>query len=225
VSGVIGDILPMAVGVAISPVPIIAVILMLFSARARSNGPAFLAGWVLGLTVVGIVVLALAGPAGAEDDAEPSTVASVVKLLLGLLLLLLAVRQWRSRPEPGQEAELPSWMRAVDSFAAGRAFGLGGLLSAVNPKNLALAIAAAATIAQAGLSGGGSATALAVFVVLGSASIAVPVVFYLLGGPGAKATLDGWKAWLGANNATVMTVVLAVLGTVLLGKGIAGLFA
>jgi hypothetical protein len=222
--GVIGDILPMALGVAISPVPIIAVILMLFSARARSNGPAFLAGWVLGLAVVGVVVLAIAGAAGAEDDAEPSTVASVVKLLLGLLLLLLAVRQWRSRPEPGQEAELPKWMRAVDSFTAGRAFGLGGL-SAVNPKNLALAIAAATTIAQAGLSGGASAAALAVFVVLASASIAVPVVFYLLGGSGAKATLDGWKAWLGANNPTVMTVLLAVLGTVLLGKGIGGLFA
>jgi Sap, sulfolipid-1-addressing protein len=224
-SGVVGDILPLALGVAISPVPIIAVILMLFSARARSNGPAFLAGWVLGLALVGIVVLALAGPAGAEDDAEPSTVASAVKLLLGLLLLLLAVRQWRGRPEPGKEAELPGWMRAIDSFTAGRALGLGGLLSAVNPKNLALTIAAAATIAQAGLSGGGSATALAAFVVLGSASIAVPVVFYLLGGSGAKATLDGWKAWLGANNAAVMTVLLVVLGTVLLGRGIAGLFA
>jgi threonine/homoserine/homoserine lactone efflux protein len=172
-----------------------------------------------------VIVLALAGAAGAEDDAKPSTLASVVKLLLGLLLLLLAVRQWRSRPAPGREAELPAWMRAVDSFTAGRAFGLGALLSAVNPKNLALAISAAATIAQAGLSGGGSAAALAVFVVLASASIAVPVVFYLVGGSGAKATLDGWKAWLGANNATVMTVLLAVLGTVLLGKGIGGLFA
>ena len=37
----IGDILPMAIGVAISSVPIIAVILMLFSAKAKSNGLAF----------------------------------------------------------------------------------------------------------------------------------------------------------------------------------------
>jgi hypothetical protein len=36
----IGDLLPSAVGVAISPVPIIAVILMLGTPRARSNGPA-----------------------------------------------------------------------------------------------------------------------------------------------------------------------------------------
>jgi hypothetical protein len=222
---VIGDILPTALGVAISPVPVIAVILMLFSARARSNGPAFLAGWLLGLTAVGILVLALAGAAGTQDDGGPSTTASVIKLVLGLLLLLLAVRQWRQRPAPGQQAAMPTWMAAIDSFTAGKALGLGSLLSAINPKNLALAVSAAVTIAQAGLSGGGEAAALAVFVVLASASIAVPVVFYLVGGSRAKTTLDGWKEWLGANNAAVMTVLLGVLGTVLLGKGIGGLFA
>ena len=56
----IGTILPQAIGVAISPVPIIAVILMLFSQRAKSNGPAFLLGWVLALVVVGSIVLVLA---------------------------------------------------------------------------------------------------------------------------------------------------------------------
>ncbi len=42
----IGDLLPAAIGVAISPVPIIAIILMLGTPKARSNGPAFAAGWV-----------------------------------------------------------------------------------------------------------------------------------------------------------------------------------
>ena len=36
--------LPAAVGVAISPIPIIAVVLMLVSTRGRSNGPAYLIG-------------------------------------------------------------------------------------------------------------------------------------------------------------------------------------
>jgi Sap, sulfolipid-1-addressing protein len=47
----LGSILPQAIGVAISPVPIIAVILMLFCQRTRSNGTAFLIGWVLALVV------------------------------------------------------------------------------------------------------------------------------------------------------------------------------
>ena len=46
----IGDLLPAAIGVAISPVPIIAIILMLGTPKARSNGPAFAAGWVIGLS-------------------------------------------------------------------------------------------------------------------------------------------------------------------------------
>ena len=72
---VIGDILPLAIGVAISPVPIIAVILMLFSARARTNGPAFLAGWIAGLAVVGAVVLALSDSGDLSGDSGPSTAA------------------------------------------------------------------------------------------------------------------------------------------------------
>jgi len=47
-----GEILTFAIGVAISPVPIIAVILMLFSSRAKVNGPMFLLGWVVALAVV-----------------------------------------------------------------------------------------------------------------------------------------------------------------------------
>src|SRR5438552_17203229 len=69
----IGTILPQAIGVAISPVPIIAVILMLFSQRARSNGPAFLVGLVLALAVVGSIVLALASLGKISAGGTPST--------------------------------------------------------------------------------------------------------------------------------------------------------
>ncbi len=48
----IGDLLPSAVGVALSPVPIIAVILMLGTPRARTTGSAFALGWVAGLVIV-----------------------------------------------------------------------------------------------------------------------------------------------------------------------------
>ncbi len=35
--------------------------------------------------------------------------------------------------------------------------------------------------------------------------------------------MDGWKTWLGANNATVMTVLLIVIGAKVLGQGPGGL--
>src|SRR5688572_29802130 len=94
----IGEILPLAIGVAISPVPIIAIVLMLGTPRARSNGLAFALGWVAGLTIVGGVLLVLASGNSQEDDGSPETWVSVVKLALGVLLILLAARTWRGRP-------------------------------------------------------------------------------------------------------------------------------
>ena len=57
----IGGTLPLAVGITLSPFPIIAVVLMLTTPRARRNGPAFVTGWLIGLAVVGAIVLAFAG--------------------------------------------------------------------------------------------------------------------------------------------------------------------
>jgi hypothetical protein len=215
---VIGDILGFAVGIAISPIPIIAVILVLFSPRARVNGPAFLLGWIVGISAVTVVVLVVARGAGASDDGSQDGVAWV-KVVLGLLLIGLAVRQWRSRPAPGTEVEMPKWMRAIDAFTPVKAAGAGVVLSAANPKNFVLATGGAATIAQSGLSGAKSAVVVIVFVLLSSITIGGAVVLYLVGGQHAQRLLNTWKVWLAQNNATVMSVLLLVIGVVMLGKG------
>jgi hypothetical protein len=219
----IGDILSQAVGVAISPIPIIAVILMLFSERARSNGLAFAAGWVGALTVVGSLVLLAANAGRLSGGGAPTTVAYILKTLFGLAFLWLAVRQWRGRPSDGEPPAMPKWMSAIDSFGAGKAFGIAALLAGVNPKNLGLTLAAALTIAQAGLGGSQQWVALAVFVVVGSVSVLAPVVYFVVAGESAARTLTAWKSWLTANNATVMAVLFLILGSKLLGDGIGGL--
>jgi len=110
----IGQALPLAVGVALSPVSIIAIVLMLMSQRGRLNGPGFVLGWLAGLAVLGAIVLTIAGPADASEHGKPATWVSVLKLVLGLLLVLLAVRQWRGRPQTGQEVEAPKWMGSIE---------------------------------------------------------------------------------------------------------------
>ncbi len=219
----IGEILPLAIGIAISPVPIIAVILMLITPKARSNGLAFLGGWLLGLAIVGTIVLIVANTAGVGTSSGPSKTVSVIKIVLGLLLLFAALRQWRGRPKPGEEAPMPKWMKALDRFTPVRSLAIGALLSGVNPKNLILNASAAATIAQAGLSGLSQAVVLIVLVVIGSLGIIAPVAVYFAMGDRAANVLNGWKTWLAANNATVMMVLLLVFGATLIGKGIGGL--
>jgi threonine/homoserine/homoserine lactone efflux protein len=220
---VVGAILPLALGIAISPIPIIAIILMLITPKARANGLAFLVGWMAGLTVVGGLALVVASAAGLSASSETSRTESVIKLLLGLLLLLIAVRQWRSKPKPGDTAALPKWMQALDTFTPIKSFGIAALLSGLNPKNLALNLAAMSIVATAGLPPSSQAAALLVVVIIASVGIIAPVVVYFAGGDKSAAVLGGWKAWLAENNTTVMAMLLLVLGVVLVGQGISGL--
>jgi hypothetical protein len=220
----IGDILGLAAGVAVSPLPIVAMILVLATPRGRVNGSLFGIGWLAGLSILGTVVLLLAGPADPSDDGTPAAWTGWLKLVLGVLALLLAARQWRGRPAEGAAPKMPRWMAGLDKLKPGGALGLGALLSGVNPKNAGLTIAAAATIAGAGLAGGEQAVTLAVFVVIGSAGVLAPLIVYLVAGERAARTLDSWKTWSGDHNAAIMAVLFLVFGFKLVGDGIAVLF-
>ena len=216
----IGEVLTFAIGVAISPVPIIAVIMMLFSLRARVNGPVFLAGWVLALAVVCTVAYVIADESDASTSSSASDAISWGKIVLGVLFLLLAARQWKSRPAPGTEPELPKWMKGIDSLAPAKALVFGLLLAGVNPKNLISTLGAATGLAQLGLSTADAVGSIVVFVIVGSLTIAVPVVYYLAGGEHAKTELDALKGWLAMHNDAVMAVLFLVFGVDLIAKGI-----
>ncbi|WP_173921803.1 GAP family protein [Agromyces sp. Marseille-P2726] len=216
---VIGDILPLALGVAISPIPIIAAILMLLSLRAKATSIGFMIGWLVGIVAAVVAFTLLASILPEQGDAS-KPVGGTLKILLGAGLLVLAARQWRSRPKPGEEPALPKWMAAVETMTAGRGFGLGFLLAAVNPKNLLLAASAGVVIGTGGLSVGETTLVVVVFTVIAGCSVAIPVAAYLLASKRMTAPLESLRGWLVHNNATVMAVLLLVIGVVVIGKGL-----
>jgi len=218
----IGDLLPIAVGIAISPFPIVAIVLMLVTPRGRVNGPAFLLGWALGLAAVGAVVLSLAGGGDASDDGAPATWVSVLKLVLGLLAVLVGVRQFSGRPRGDAEPAAPGWMRALDTFTPIKALGAGVALAAVNPKNLLLTLAGAAAIAQTGMDADEQAVAYAVFALVASLGVGIPVVLALVLGERSREPLDKVKTWLEANNAVITAVIFVLIGAKLVGDAISG---
>jgi threonine/homoserine/homoserine lactone efflux protein len=222
VRAAIGDVLPLAIAAAISPFPIIGVVLMLVTPRARINGPLFILGWAVGLAVVGTIGLSVAGAAGASDNGTSSTGADVFQIVMGSLLIVFAARQWRKRPKPDEEPTMPKWMNAVDDFSPARAAGAGFVLSAVNPKNLILTLAASTTIAATNLPGTDQVIAFVVYAAIATLGVAIPVAVYFTMGRRSEPLLDNMKAWLAYNNATIMAIIFLVIGAKVLGQGIAG---
>ncbi len=195
---------------------------MLVTPRGKVNGLAFVGGWIAGLVVIGVIVLGVAGGTTDSEDGQPANWVNILKLVLGVLLLMLALRQWEGRPKGDEEPSLPKWMSALDTFTPVKAAGMGVLLSALNPKNLLLSVAGAAAIAGAGVSAGEEAIAYAVFVIVGSVGVVAPVVITFALGDRAGAILDELKEWLARNNAVIMVVLLLVIGVKLIGDALTG---
>jgi len=217
---IIGEALPLALGIAISPIPIIAAILMLLSPKAKGTSVGFLAGWLIGI-IVAVVVFTLLSAIIPESDADDSKpIAGVIKIVLGAALLLLAVRQWRSRPIGSQEPDMPKWMSAIDTMTPGRGLVLGFLLSGLNPKNLLMGVAAGVAIGSASPSLAEATLVIVVFTIIAVSTVAIPVIAYLAASTRMSGPLEALRKWLVHNNATVMTVLLLVIGFVVIGKGI-----
>lgn len=167
-------------------------------------------------------MLAVAGPADASSHGKPATWVNVLKLVLGLLLLLVAVRQWHGRPRPGHEVEPPKWMGSIERFTPVKAVGAGAVLSGANPKNLLLAVGAAAAIAQTGIGSGDQAIAYVVFALIATVGVATPVVMFFALGDRSQRILAGLRDWMGQHNAVIMAVICLIIGAKLIGDAIGG---
>jgi threonine/homoserine/homoserine lactone efflux protein len=223
--GAIGQSLPMAIGIALSPFPIIAVVLILATPKARSNGPAFIIGWLLGLEAIGVIMLVFVGPSETGSEGQQAAWVDWLKLMLGVLLLPVAVQALRRRTRGGEEAPMPKWMGAVDHFTPLTSTGAGAVLAAANPKNLILAVGGAAAIAQTGIAGGQQALAYAIFTLIATIGVGAPVVIYFALGTRSREVLDKLKGWMGRNNAVIMAVLCLVIGVKLIGDAISGFSA
>ncbi|GAB2536496.1 GAP family protein [Nocardia heshunensis] len=220
-----GQILSHAVGVAISPLALIAIILILASPRGRTNALAFVAGWVATVTVVLLAVVTLGEAAGAHQrDGGPATWVSWFRLVFGLLLLLMALRQLKIHNAWESGGELPPQLRRLDEFRPGRCAALGAILVLSNPKNVIQMAVGGVTVAEGDTSALASTVAVVAFIVIASLGVLVPLGVHYFGGGTAHATLDRWRQWTVRNHAGIMSVLFLVLGAKSLGDGISGLF-
>ena len=221
----VGDALPQAAAIGLSPIPIVLVILVLVSPRARTSGPAFATGWFVGVFLLTAVVYALADGANVSGDPEAADAGSLAQVLLGVLFVVFAVKQWRKRPRPGEEPSVPKLVGAIDAMPPLKVLGVGFASAVANPKNLPLGISAGIVIAGAGAGAGATPAqglgAVVVFSVVASSAVLVAVLAVLILGERTREPLEALKDWLLVNASTIMVVIFTLLAAKMLGSGLA----
>jgi threonine/homoserine/homoserine lactone efflux protein len=213
----VGGSVGYALAIAISPIPIAALILTLLSVRPRSSSIAFTTGWIGGIGVVASIAVVT----GLFDaGAEPSDRRGWIRLTIGVVLVLAALRRWQTRPRRGDEPSTPPLMRAIDGAGAVGVLGIGFALAALNPKDMLLAAAGGAEIAAADLPVGSTVATLVVFTAIAASTAIIPVGAYLVAGHRLDDRLHRSREWLIRHNPVVMAVVLVAVGALFIAEGI-----
>lgn len=218
---VAGEVLPLALVVTLSPINVLPVILLLFTKKPLLTASCFLAGFVAGLGVVLVAAVLIADAIDLHGSSNDATWVAVVKLLLGIYLVVAAIRKFRGRPRAGEEQATPKRLEAIAGFGPGKSLSGGLVLGACNPKNVVVALAAAGTIANAALSGSEQAALMAAYVFVAVLGVAAPIMTTLVLGERSHEVLGRWKSWLTRNGATVMSALFALFGLVLIAQAVA----
>jgi len=215
----VGDALALAVGVAISPIPIVAMLLILGGVRAPVNGPLFALGWIVGVAGSATLFLVLVSAVGIVDGQQ--TWLGIAEMALGVAFLVLAARLMASPTR--SQSDPPRWLRAVDAYGPARAAALGVALSAANPKNLALALGGALALARAGVTGAEAVPALAAYTAIAAPGVLLPLAAYEAFPAQSRHTLERLRRFVIRHDRTVLLVLALAIGAKLLLDGIRAL--
>lgn len=209
------ELIPLALVIALSPLSIIPGILMLHTPRPRPTSLAFLAGWVLGIALVTGAFVGGSDMSTGLNNAPPW--ARYVRIVLGAALIAWGLFKWLTR---NRSAHMPKWLTSMTSLRPTRAFLTGILLTVANLKVLLMCAAAGVAIGTAALGRSQSWAAVAVFTAIGTSSVAVPVLAYLVAGERLDEPLTKLKKWMEDNHAGLIGGIIVVIGLMVLYKGI-----
>ena len=215
---VLGDTLPFAVGLLLSPSPIIVALLILLSPSGTTGGVTYGLGRLVGVALVAVLVSLLTEVITTESGS--SLVSAGLRMALGVALVGFAVVKWLRRPNTTDDVTLPMWMASVEGMSPTGAAGLGFLLPVANPKELALTIGAGLIIGGAGLSLAATVSIALCYTVIACLTVIVPIAAFVVDRDRMVGPLGRARSWLVQNNDTIMSVVFVVIGSMLIGAGV-----
>jgi hypothetical protein len=218
---VLGVLLPLALAVALSSVPLSAIVVILLSPRAKQSGPAFLAGWILGLAIVTIAfVIGIAQIPTATLVINQSAVGSI-EILIGGALVALGVFTIVRGPV-SEKRPMPEWLRRLGRIGPWPAFGIALLLN-VRPKALILAFTAGLAMGSTRMSTTEQVVVIVIYVLLGASTVIIPVVMQRFAPEATAKRLTSGRGWLSRNSRAITIIVSLMVGVVIIGDGLSRL--
>ena len=219
-ASVSAELIPLALVVALSPVSVLpALLLVLYSARPRPAGAAFVAGWLIGLAVLTVVFLNIPKLLG-DSLHTPATWQSWVRIGIGVALLAAGAWLWVRR---GRSTSSPAWLDAIGKLSPSRTAALGLVLALLNPKIIVACAAAGLVIGAADFGPLGSGVAVVYFIALAASTTALPVLAHAVAAQRFDRSLDRLRAWIQRHQGAISAVTLVVIGVVLIYSGIQAL--
>lgn len=209
------DLLLIALVIAVEPIPLTAFILVLSSKGGVRKGAAFIFGWLLSLAIVVTVTVLATGNNPPKPSTAPSLAALAVKMLIGVGLILIAMRHRRRMSQPKKPKKPPKWQTGLDEMSLWFAIALGPLT-----QPWGLVAAGVATIVQAKLASWESYIALFLFCIVATSSYLAMEIYAGIRPELAKAFLDRLRNWIDTHTDQAIIIVSLVLGFWLVGKSI-----
>jgi threonine/homoserine/homoserine lactone efflux protein len=194
------------------------VILLLISKRGWRNGLGYALGYTTAYTIIGILIVLLGYRATEKGISGSSMFFPVLLLVFGILLLWVALKNWR-KPVSAEEEE-PRFFTLMDKITPLKAFGFGAMVSIINFKNLALFLSALSVVVLSDLALPEKITITLLDALVFSLSVIIPVLIYLLFPKGATDLLNAIKDSINKYRRPIGIGIPLFFGFIFLIKGI-----
>jgi Sap, sulfolipid-1-addressing protein len=181
---------------------------------------------VLGKYIVyvfwGLISLSLVGYISPPGSRKADTVLPALFLIFGLLLLILAVRNFLGEDDP--DAPPPKILNVVNKIGPLKFFGVGVLLSLVQLRFIMLVLVGAAIITNARLRTSENIISVFLLALHMIWVMLIPIVTILVMGERGDDAMKSMRVWLTRNQRMLNVVVMGIFGIGLLTVGLIGIF-
>ncbi len=209
------DLILIGLVVTLEPIPLTAFILILASTNGTRKGAAFIFGWLLSLAVVVAVTILVTGNNPPKSNTAPSLAALAAKIAIGVVLLVIALRQWRKIGKPKPPKKTPKWQTGIDNMSPWYAMGLAPLT-----QPWGVVAAGVATITGAKLASWQDYVAIVGFCLIATGVYIVMELYVGFRPDQGQALLTRLRNWLDTHTDQVIIIVSLVLGLWLVGKSV-----